>query len=117
MSDAVRQFEDVRRGNEYEAVSVEEFMAELEGIQAEICTTRNRVWQAVADGTLSEEYLRRYCKEYYFLGVNYTREFASWWPTHRTRTPSACRSRSTSPTGCRTWPTRRATRVTTTTST
>jgi pyrroloquinoline quinone (PQQ) biosynthesis protein C len=66
-----------RSGLEDEAVSVEEFMAELEGIQAGICTTRNRVWQAVADGTLSEEYLRRYCKEYYFLGVNYTREFAS----------------------------------------
>lgn len=77
MSDTVREFEDVRRGNEYEAVPVDEFMAELEGIQAETCTTRNRVWQAVADGTLSEEYLRRYCKEYYFLGVNYTREFAS----------------------------------------
>lgn len=73
----IREFADVRRGTGYEAASVEEFMAELEELQSTLCGTRNVLWQHVADGTLSEEYLRRYCKEYYFLGVNYTREFAS----------------------------------------
>ena len=77
MTDTVREFEDIRRDNAYEALSVEDFMADLEEIQARTCTTRNQLWHRVADGTLSEEYLRRYCKEYYFLGVNYTREFAS----------------------------------------
>jgi pyrroloquinoline quinone (PQQ) biosynthesis protein C len=74
---ATRDFKDVRRGNEYPCLPVDEFLDELEGIQATICTTRNQLWQHVADGTLSEEYLKRFCKEYYFLGVNYTREFAS----------------------------------------
>jgi pyrroloquinoline quinone (PQQ) biosynthesis protein C len=78
MSDTgIRDFADIRQGNTYEAVSVDHFMAELEELQGRICSTRNVLWQHVADGTLSEEYLRRYCKEYYFLGVNYTREFAS----------------------------------------
>jgi pyrroloquinoline quinone (PQQ) biosynthesis protein C len=74
---AVREFKDVRRGAVHEARPVDEFMAELEGLQASICTTRNQLWQHVADGTLSEEYLKRFCKEYYFLGVTYTTEFGS----------------------------------------
>lgn len=52
-------------------------MAELEGLQQSICSTRNQVWHRVADGTLSEAYLRRFCKEYYFLGKWYTGEFGS----------------------------------------
>ncbi len=74
---AVREFKDVRRGAEHRVLPVDEFMQELEGIQASICTTRNQVWQHVADGTLSEAFLRRFCKEYYFLGVTYTTEFGS----------------------------------------
>jgi len=74
---AVREFKDIRTGKTHEATSVEDFMAELEQIQATICVDRNRVWERVADGTLSEDYLRRFCKEYYFLGVWYTSEFGS----------------------------------------
>lgn len=73
-----RQFKDVRRGGRLvEAKPVEEFMVELEAIQNEICTAKNMVWEAVADGSLSEEYLRRFAKEYYFLGRFYTSEFGS----------------------------------------
>jgi len=35
------------------------------------------VWERVADGTLSLEFLKRLCKEYYFLGKWYTSEFDS----------------------------------------
>jgi len=73
----VREFKDIRKGTTYPTKPVEEFMAELEEIQATICVDRNRVWERVADGTLSEAYLRRLCKEYYFLGVVYTSEFGS----------------------------------------
>jgi pyrroloquinoline quinone (PQQ) biosynthesis protein C len=70
-----RRFEDVRRERALEAKPVDEFMAELEALQREICTAKNVVWEAVADGTLSEALLRRLCKEYYFLGRFYTSEF------------------------------------------
>lgn len=73
----VRSFKDVRGGAAVEALPVEEFMQELEHIQATRCGTRNRVWERVADGTLSPEYLKRFCKEYWFLGVWYTAEFGS----------------------------------------
>jgi len=73
----VREFHDIRRGAAHEAKPVDEFMAELEGIQATVCSTRNQVWERVADGTLSLEYLKRFCKEYYFLGIWYTSEFGS----------------------------------------
>jgi pyrroloquinoline quinone (PQQ) biosynthesis protein C len=56
---------------------VDEFMASLEALQHELVQTRNELWYAVADGTLSWELLRRLCKEYYFLGVWYTAEFGS----------------------------------------
>jgi pyrroloquinoline quinone (PQQ) biosynthesis protein C len=72
-----REFRDVRRDTAREALTVDEFMNELEKIQAETCTERNQVWERVADGTLSLEYLRRLCKEYYYLGVWYTSEFGS----------------------------------------
>jgi hypothetical protein len=72
-----REFKDIRKGTTAEALPVDEFMNELEKIQAEICTERNRVWEHVADGTLSLPYLRRLCKEYYYLGVWYTSEFGS----------------------------------------
>ena len=77
MTEAVREFKDIRKGLAAEALPVDEFMAELETIQAETCTTRNQVWQHVADGTLSLDYLKRFCKEYYYLGVQYTSEFGS----------------------------------------
>jgi pyrroloquinoline quinone (PQQ) biosynthesis protein C len=76
MSDT-RAFHDIRKGGDRQAKPVEEFMAELETIQAEVCATRNHVWERVADGTLSMDYLKRFCKEYYFLGVWYTSEFGS----------------------------------------
>jgi pyrroloquinoline quinone (PQQ) biosynthesis protein C len=76
MSDT-REFHDIRKGGARQAQPVDEFMAELEGIQARVCSTRNHVWERVADGTLSLEYLKRFCKEYYFLGVWYTSEFGS----------------------------------------
>jgi pyrroloquinoline quinone (PQQ) biosynthesis protein C len=73
-----RPFADVRgRAAGAEALGVEEFMAQLEQIQADTVTTKNEVWHAVAEGRLSEAYLRRFCQEYYFLGVWYTAEFGS----------------------------------------
>ena len=73
-----RQFKDIRHGGRTaEAKPVVEFMTELETLQTEICTTKNLVWEAVADGSLSDEYLRRFAKEYYFLGRWYTSEFGS----------------------------------------
>ncbi len=76
----VREFKDVRTakgGEDAPALPVEEFMAGLEALQAEVATERNRVWPKVADGTLSIELLKRLCKEYYFLGKWYTAEFGS----------------------------------------
>lgn len=77
MSD-VREFKDVRgRGSEQAALPVPEFMAQLEALQTELVPTRTKLWQAVADGTLSVGYVKRFCKEYYFLGKWYTAEFGS----------------------------------------
>jgi len=73
-----REFHDIRHENRTaSAKPVEEFMTELSTLQTEICTTKNMMWEAVADGSLSEEYLKRFCKEYYFLGRFYTSEFGS----------------------------------------
>lgn len=78
MSSDTREFKDIRHGTAVaEALPVEEFMASLEQVQADICVHRNQVWERVADGTLSVEYLKRFCKEYYFLGKWYTSEFGS----------------------------------------
>lgn len=73
----VREFRNIRRGTDVEELPVDEFVAELEALHAEICTTKNQVWHRVADGTLSMEHLKRFCKEYYYLGVWYTSEFGS----------------------------------------
>jgi len=74
----VREFKDIRKSAAVaDALPVDAFMASLEQVQAEICTTRNQVWERVADGTLSIELLKRFCKEYYFLGKWYTSEFGS----------------------------------------
>jgi len=74
----VREFKDVRgRASSDEALPVEDFMQELEGLIPALVTTRNELWQAVAEGTLSDEYVKRFCKEYYFLGKWYTAEFGS----------------------------------------
>lgn len=73
-----RRFHDIRKsGRTLKAKSVEDFMAELGTLQTEICTAKNMVWEAVADGSLSDEYLKRFAKEYYFLGRYYTSEFGS----------------------------------------
>lgn len=74
-----REFRDVRGGGAEcsGALPVPEFMQSLEALQVEIATEKNRVWERVADGTLSVELLKRLCKEYYFLGKWYTCEFGS----------------------------------------
>jgi pyrroloquinoline quinone (PQQ) biosynthesis protein C len=75
-----REFRDVRSGSSGEAgdaLPVDEFMAGLEALQSELCTTKNLLWERVADGTLSVDYVKRFCKEYYFLGKWYTAEFGS----------------------------------------
>ena len=73
-----REFKDIRRqGSASQAKPVDDFMTELETLQTEIATAKNMVWEAVADGSLSEEYLKRLAKEYYFLGRYYTTEFGS----------------------------------------
>ncbi len=74
-----REWKDIRgTGAECTgAQSVDEFMAGLESLQAEVATAKNEVWPKVADGTLSEEFLKRLCKEYYFLGKWYTCEFGT----------------------------------------
>jgi pyrroloquinoline quinone (PQQ) biosynthesis protein C len=81
MTSDSRQFRDIRRdpagGDAPEAKPVEEFMAELESIQREVATTKNLLWEAVADGSLAEELLKRLCLEYYFLGRYFTTEFGS----------------------------------------
>jgi pyrroloquinoline quinone (PQQ) biosynthesis protein C len=78
---STRTFKDIRRADATKedgpALPVDEFMASLEALQAEIATERNRLWEHVADGSLSVELLKRLCKEYYFLGVHYTKEFGS----------------------------------------
>src|SRR5205807_2443218 len=82
MSDT-REFKDIRTGastaqaEDAPALPVDEFMAGLEALQAEVATAKNVVWERVADGTLSMEYLKRFAKEYYFLGKWYTSEFGS----------------------------------------
>jgi pyrroloquinoline quinone (PQQ) biosynthesis protein C len=73
-----REFRDIRRpGAGVEAKSVHDFMVELGTLQTEIATAKNMVWEAVADGSLAEDYLKRLAKEYYFLGRYYTTEFGS----------------------------------------
>jgi pyrroloquinoline quinone (PQQ) biosynthesis protein C len=74
----VREFKDVRgRAQAVSALPVDDFFNELEALQTEIMSTKNIVWERVADGTLSLEYLKRLCREYYFLGKFYTAEFGS----------------------------------------
>ena len=74
----VREFKDIRgRAGTTQALPVEEFMNGLEALQAEIMTVKNVVWERVADGTLSLDFVKRLCKEYYFLGKYYTQEFGS----------------------------------------
>jgi pyrroloquinoline quinone (PQQ) biosynthesis protein C len=78
-----REFKDIRSSGagtvpeDAPALPVDEFMAGLEALQAEVATAKNVVWERVADGTLSMEYLKRFAKEYYFLGKWYTSEFGS----------------------------------------
>jgi pyrroloquinoline quinone (PQQ) biosynthesis protein C len=74
-----RVFKDVRGGGGEAApgLPVDAFMQSLEALQAEIASEKNRVWERVADGTLSLPLLRRLCQEYYYLGKWYTSEFGS----------------------------------------
>lgn len=73
-----RGFADVRhRTSRPSARPVEAFMAELAYLQSSLCTTRNLVWPAVAEGVLAPELLRRLAKEYHVLGRYLTTEFAS----------------------------------------
>jgi pyrroloquinoline quinone (PQQ) biosynthesis protein C len=73
-----REFKDIRRqGEAGPSKDVDDFMIELGTLETEIATAKNMVWEAVADGSLSDEYLRRLAKEYYFLGRYLTTEFGS----------------------------------------
>jgi len=73
-----REFKDIRHGASAPAAKpVDEFMMDLLTVQNEVATAKNMVWEAIAEGSLSEEYLRRLAKEYYFLGRYYTTEFGS----------------------------------------
>ncbi|TMK56773.1 MAG: hypothetical protein E6G60_17660 [Actinobacteria bacterium] len=75
-----REFTDIRSGAGADAapgLPVDEFMEKLETTQREIATAKNLVWERVADGTLSMEFLKRFAKEYYFLGKWFTSEFGS----------------------------------------
>ena len=74
-----REFRDIRGADAEHgpALPVDEFMASLEALQAEVATEKNLVWERVGDGSLSMELLQRLCKEYYFLGKWYTTEFGS----------------------------------------
>jgi pyrroloquinoline quinone (PQQ) biosynthesis protein C len=74
----VRKFDDIRgRRTVAAALPVDEFMAGLEAIQAEIRTTKNHLWEAVADGTLAVPLVQRLAKEYHALGRFYTTEFGT----------------------------------------
>ncbi len=79
MAEERREFTHVRGENTEgtPGLSVDEFMQGLEATQREIATDKNILWERIADGTLSEELLKRLCKEYYFLGKWYTSEFGS----------------------------------------
>jgi hypothetical protein len=78
LGNSKREFKDIRRDDAGEvAKPVDEFMSELWTIETEIATAKNMVWEAVADGSLSEEYLKRLAKEYYFMGRFLTTEFGS----------------------------------------
>ena len=74
-----REFRDIRGADAEHgpALPVDEFMASLEALQAEVATEKNLVWERVGDGSLSMQLLKRLCKEYYFLGKWYTTEFGS----------------------------------------
>ena len=76
---SVREFKDVRKARRRgRGLPVDEFMAELEALQAR---ARDRRRTGCGSGwptaRCSLEYLKRFCKEYYFLGVWYTSEFGS----------------------------------------
>jgi len=60
-----REFKDIRGSGAENAPAqpVDEFMASLEALQAEVATEKNLVWERVADGTLSIDILKRLCKE------------------------------------------------------
>ena len=74
-----REFKKIGGENDEGAAGlpVDEYMASLEALQAEVATEKNVVWERVADGTLSEDLLKRLAKEYYFLGKWYTTEFGT----------------------------------------
>ena len=75
-----REFKDIRKGGGEGApaqLSSDAFVLSLEDLVKETMTVDNRIWPAVAEGRLSEEYLTRLCKEYYFLGRWFTAEFGT----------------------------------------
>lgn len=76
MAEQRREFRDVR-AQVQETKPVDEFIAELDEIVAQHQGHENLVYQAIGNGTLSLEYVKRLCKEFYYLGVWYTTEFAT----------------------------------------
>lgn len=74
MTEQRREFKDVRAAEQGPALPIDEFCAELDQIIA-AHQHENLVYQAVGDGSLSLDYVKRLCKEFYYLGVWYTTEF------------------------------------------
>jgi hypothetical protein len=72
-----REAKDIGRPGAAGALPVDRFMDELETIRTETATATDMVAEAVADGSLSENYLKRLAKESYFLGCHYTTELGS----------------------------------------
>ena len=105
-----RAFKDVRGAGAEggAALPVDRFMQGLEALQAEIATEKNRVWERVADGTLSLPLLQRLSKEYYFLGKWYTCEFGSIVSNAPDVDALDLGSSEHFSIGCRTWPTKPA---------
>jgi pyrroloquinoline quinone (PQQ) biosynthesis protein C len=56
---------------------VAEFTAELDEIVTAYQGVENLVYRAIGEGHLSLDYVKRLCKEFYYLGVWYTTEFAT----------------------------------------
>lgn len=70
-----RDFKDVRSSPKGAALTVDDFMAELDEIVARHQGIDNLVYRAIGEGRLSRDHLKRLCKEFYYLGVWYTTEF------------------------------------------
>jgi pyrroloquinoline quinone (PQQ) biosynthesis protein C len=76
MTEGHRHYREIHLAQQ-ELQPLDEFMAELDEIVATHQGVENLVYQAIGNGSLSEAYVARLCKEFYYLGVWYTTEFAT----------------------------------------